>query len=63
MKGPTLDKKLPKPVAFALIAFMASWQATDFSIDYRAVMGSLTAAIIGYLNPNKAASQESDAAE
>ena len=56
-------KTLPKPVAFALIAFMASWQATDFSIDYRAVMGSLTAAIIGYLNPKPANKDESELAD
>jgi Na+/H+ antiporter NhaD/arsenite permease-like protein len=58
-----MDKKLPKPVAFALIAFMASWQATEFSIDYRAVMGSLTAAIIGYLNPKPATSETSEVSE
>jgi hypothetical protein len=58
-----MDKKLPKPAAFALIAFMASWQATDFSVDYRAVMGSLTAAIIGYLNPKPAETEQSEPAE
>ena len=46
-----MDKKLPKSVSFALIAFMAAWQATDFSIEYRAVMGALTAAAMGYLSP------------
>ena len=48
-------KQLPKPVAYALVAFLAAWQATDFSLDYRALMGSLVAAAMGFLNPVKAA--------
>jgi hypothetical protein len=43
--------KLPKTVAYALIAFMAAWQATEFALDYRAIMGSLVAGAMGYLNP------------
>lgn len=57
-------KQLPKPVAYALIAFLAAWQATDFSLDYRAIMGALVAAAMGFLNPVKAVTnqieQESD---
>jgi hypothetical protein len=45
--------KLPKTVTFALIAFLAAWQATQFSLDYRAVMGSIVAGLMGYLNPGK----------
>ena len=45
--------KLPKTVTFALIAFLAAWQATQFSLDYRAVMGSVVAGLMGYLNPGK----------
>lgn len=45
--------KLPKTVAYALIAFMAAWQATDFQLDYRAIMGSIVAGLMGYLNPGK----------
>jgi hypothetical protein len=53
--------KLPKTVTFALIAFLAAWQATQFSLDYRAVMGSVVAGLMGYLNPGKnAAITESD---
>ena len=45
--------KLPKTVAYALIAFMAAWQATEFALDYRAIMGSIVAGLMGYLNPGK----------
>jgi hypothetical protein len=45
--------KLPKTVAYALIAFMAAWQATEFALDYRAVMGSIVAGLMGWLNPGK----------
>jgi hypothetical protein len=51
--------KLPKTVAYALIAFMAAWQATEFALDYRAVMGSIVAGLMGYLNPGKNAADES----
>jgi hypothetical protein len=51
--------KLPKTVAYALIAFMAAWQATEFALDYRAVMGSIVAGLMGWLNPGKNATQES----
>ena len=50
--------KLPKTVAYALIAFMAAWQATEFALDYRAVMGSIVAGLMGWLNPGKNATQE-----
>jgi len=42
---------LPKPISFGLIAFLASWQATDFSLEYRSVMGAIVAGLMGFLNP------------
>jgi hypothetical protein len=47
--------KLSKATTYALIAFMAAWQATDFSLDYRAVMGALVAGLMGGLSPNHVA--------
>lgn len=44
-------KMLPKPVSFGLVAFLASWQATQFSLEYRAVMGAIVAGLMGFLNP------------
>lgn len=44
-------KQLPKSVTFALVAFMAAWQATDFGLDQRAICGAIVAGLMGYLNP------------
>lgn len=52
-------KTLPKPAVYAILAFMAAWQATDFSIEYRAVMGAVAAALFGFLNPKPADKSES----
>lgn len=42
---------LPKPISFGLIAFLASWQATQFSLEYRSIMGAVVAGLMGFLNP------------
>ena len=42
-----------KQALFAAGAFLAAWQATDFALDYRAVLGAVTAATLGAMNPNK----------
>jgi hypothetical protein len=44
--------KLSKTTSSALIAFLAAWQATDFSLEYRAVLGALVAGLMGGLSPN-----------
>ena len=41
-----------KQVSLAAIAFLAAWQATDFALDYRAVLGAVVAASMGAMNPN-----------
>lgn len=38
---------------FGLAAFLAAWQATNFDLDYRAVLGAVTCAILGYVSPKK----------
>ena len=47
-----IEKHL-KQGLFAVGAFLAAWQATDFALDYRAVLGALTAATLGAMNPAK----------
>lgn len=44
--------KLSKTTAYALIACLAAWQATEFSLDYRAILGALVAGLMGGLSPN-----------
>ena len=46
--------QLPKPVAFGLVAFLASWQATEFELNYRSLMGAIVAGLMGFLNPELA---------
>ena len=41
-----------KQLSLAAIAFLAAWQATDFALDYRAVLGAVVAASMGAMNPN-----------
>jgi hypothetical protein len=50
--------KMPKSVVFALIAFLAAWQATEFDLDYRAILGALIAGLMGFMNPNTATSDQ-----
>jgi len=40
-----------KRVLFALGAFMAAWQGANFDMDYRAILGALTAALLGAASP------------
>ena len=42
-----------KASVFALTAFLAAWQATNFDTDYRAILGALTCALLGYGSPKK----------
>lgn len=42
-----------KQALYALGAFLAAWQGADFSLDYRAVLGAITAALIGGASPKK----------
>lgn len=42
-----------KPYLYALLAFLAAWQGTEFALDYRAVLGSIVAAGLGYSSPKK----------
>ena len=47
-----MDKHF-KAGLFAFGAFLAAWQGADFDLDYRAILGALTAATLGALNPTK----------
>jgi tetrahydromethanopterin S-methyltransferase subunit E len=51
---------LPKPISFGLIAFLASWQATEFSLEYRSVMGAIVAGLMGFLNPELSGNTPTD---
>lgn len=42
-----------KQILFALGAFLAAWQGANFDLDYRAILGAATAAVIGASSPKK----------
>jgi hypothetical protein len=45
---------LKNPYIIALGAFLAVWGTTsNFSIDYRAILGSIVAGVFGYATPKK----------
>jgi hypothetical protein len=50
--------KLTKTASYSLIAFFAAWQATEFSLEYRAIMGALVAGFMGLLSPSGSATQD-----
>jgi hypothetical protein len=42
------------PAVIALGAFLAVWGTTsNFSLDYRAILGSIVAGLFGYASPKK----------
>jgi len=42
------------PAVIAVGAFLAVWGTTsNFSLDYRAILGSIVAGIFGYATPRK----------
>ena len=47
-----MNKNL-KASLFALGAFLVAWQAANFDLDYRAILGAITCAVLGYVSPKK----------
>jgi len=42
-----------KGLCYAGLAFLAAWQGAEFDLDYRAILGAVVAAGLGYANPAK----------
>ena len=42
-----------KAALFGVSAFLAAWQAANFELDHRAVLGAVTCAVLGYVSPKK----------
>jgi hypothetical protein len=45
--------KINNPYVLALGAFLAAWSATNFDIDYRAVLLAIVSGIFGYATPKR----------
>lgn len=41
------------PYLYAALAFLAAWQGADFALDYRAVLGAIVSAGLGYASPKR----------
>ena len=39
------------PYLFAVGSFLSAWQSSDYSLEFKAVMGAVTCAVLGYGSP------------
>ena len=39
------------PYLFAAGSFLSAWQSADFSLEFKAIMGAVTCAVLGYGSP------------
>lgn len=44
---------LKNPAVLAAGAFLAAWSASNFSLDYRAVLWSVLSGVFGYATPKR----------
>jgi hypothetical protein len=44
---------LKNPIILAAGAFLAAWSATNFALDYRAILWSILSGIFGYATPKR----------
>jgi len=44
---------LKNPAILAAGAFLAAWSATNFNLDYRAVLWSVLSGVFGYATPKR----------
>ncbi len=44
---------LKNPIVLAAGAFLAAWSATNFELDYRAILWSVLSGVFGYASPKR----------
>jgi hypothetical protein len=44
---------LKNPAILAAGAFLAAWSATNFDLDYRAILWSVLSGVFGYASPKR----------
>jgi hypothetical protein len=44
---------MKNPLILSAGAFLAAWSATNFDIDYRAILFALLSGVFGYATPRK----------
>ena len=45
--------KMKNPAVLTAGAFLSAWAASNFSLDYRAVLWAVLAGVFGYATPKK----------
>ena len=48
-----MNNPMKHPVVLAAGAFLAAWAATNFELDYRAVLWAVVSGVFGYAKPYK----------
>ncbi len=48
-----MNDYMKHPAVLAVGAFLSAWAATNFDLDYRAVLWSVVAGVFGYAKPFK----------
>ena len=49
-----MNQNLVRQLGLAFIGFLVTWQATNFALDYRAVLSSVVSFALGGASPKKA---------
>ena len=49
----TLNNYMKHPIFLAAGAFLAAWAATNFDLDYRAILWAVVSGVFGYAKPYK----------
>ena len=44
---------LKNPIVLAAGAFLAAWSASNFNLDYRAILWSVLSGVFGYASPKR----------
>ena len=44
---------LKNPIILAAGAFLAAWSASNFNLDYRAILWSILSGVFGYASPKR----------
>jgi hypothetical protein len=48
-----MNKYMKNPVVLAAGAFLAAWAASNFDLDYRAILWAVLSGVFGYATPKK----------
>jgi hypothetical protein len=50
-----MNNVLVRQIAMGVVGFLVTWQATNFALDYRAVLSSIVSFALGGASPKKTA--------